>query len=98
MSSHGSNDRRLILILSSERSGSTLTRVVLGANDRIVAPAEMFLMRYPDFRTFLAEKSVAMESVVEFFQLVGQPKSADEITAACRELDILDVYRWLFGF
>ena len=92
------NERRLILILSSERSGSTLTRVVLGAHSRVVAPQEMFLMRYPDFRTFRAQKAVAIESLVEFFDLIGQPKDEAAIDAACRNLSILDVYRWLFGF
>ncbi len=96
--SPGSTDRRLILILSSERSGSTLTRVVLGAHRRIVAPQEMFLMRYPDYRTFLEQKGVARESLVELFDLIGQPKDAAAIDAACRDKDILDVYRWLFGF
>jgi hypothetical protein len=92
------DERRLILILSSERSGSTLTRVVLGAHGRIVAPQEMFLMRYPDYRTFRAQKGVAIESLVEFFDLVGEPKDAAAIDAACGDLSILDVYRWLFGF
>jgi hypothetical protein len=58
------DDRRLILILSSERSGSTLTRVVLGAHNGIVAPQEMFLLRYPDYATFKAQKAVALESVI----------------------------------
>jgi len=93
-----SDERRLILILSSERSGSTLTRVVLGAHSRIVAPQEMFLMRYPDYRTFLEQKAVARESLTEYFDLVGQPKDAATIDAACRDRDILGVYRWLFGF
>ncbi|MCC6763122.1 MAG: sulfotransferase [Deltaproteobacteria bacterium] len=94
----GSDERRLILILSSERSGSTLTRVVLGANSRIVSPQEMFLMRYPDYRTFREQKAVARESLVEFFELLGQAKDATAIDAACEGRDILDVYRWLFGF
>lgn len=94
----GSDERRLILILSSERSGSTLTRVVLGANSRIVSPQEMFLMRYPDYRAFKEQKGVAVESLVEFFDLIGQPKDVAAIDAACRDLGILDVYRWLFGF
>lgn len=89
---------RFILILSSERSGSTLTRVILGANHRVIAPAEMFLMRYPDFRTFMAQKAVAMESLVEFFSLIGRPTSAGAIEAHCRDLSTLDVYRWLLGF
>lgn len=94
----GADERRLILILSSERSGSTLTRVVLGANSRIVSPQEMFLMRYPDYRTFREQKGVAIESLTEFFDLIGQPKDAAAIDAACRDMTILDVYRWLFGF
>ncbi len=94
----GSDERRLILILSSERSGSTLTRVVLGAHSRIVAPQEMFLMRYPDYRTFREQKGVAIESLTELFQLLGQPKDQAAVDAACRDLSILDVYRWLFGF
>jgi len=94
----GSNEGRLILILSSERSGSTLTRVVLGANSRIVSPQEMFLMRYPTYRDFREQKSVAIESMVELFDLLGQPKDVAAIDEACRGMDILDVYRWLFGF
>ncbi len=89
---------RFILILSSERSGSTLTRVILGANSRVVAPLEMFLMRYPDFRTFMEQKAVAMEAMVEFFGMIGQPKTADEIAAHCRDLTTPDVYRWLMSF
>ncbi len=97
--SDGSNAGRLLLILSSERSGSTLTRVVLGAHDRIVSPQEMFLMRYPDYRAFEAQKGVAVESLVEFFDLIGQPKDAAAIGAACRGLPTIhDVYDWLFSY
>ncbi len=92
------SERRLILILSSERSGSTLTRVILGENSRIVAPQEMFLMRYPDYRTFRERHAVAIESLVEFFALVGQPRDAAAIDAACAGRSTPDVYQWLFGF
>jgi len=92
------HDPRLILILSSERSGSTLTRVVLGEHSRIVAPQEMFLMRYPDWKTFRELKPVAIESVVEYFDLIGQPKTVAEIDATCRDFDILQVYAWLESF
>src|SRR5207249_11768733 len=90
------SERRLILILSSERSGSTLTRVILGENSRIVAPQEMFLMRYPDYRTFRERHAVAIESLVEFFALVGQPRDAAAIDAACAGRSTPDVYQWLF--
>ena len=32
------------------------------------------------------------------FDLLGQPKDVAAIDEACRGMDILDVYRWLFGF
>jgi hypothetical protein len=89
-------DSRLIVILSSERSGSTLLRVMLGEHSRIVAPQEMFLLRYPDFETWRALKPVAMESVLEFFLLLGRPSTESAIEAACRGLSTVDVYRRLF--
>ena len=100
---HGSSNGRgagprLLLILSSERSGSTLTRVVLGEHSLIVAPAEMFLLRYPDFRTWREQKPVAIESLVELFGLAGQPKSAAEIDTHCRSFSTLQVYEWLATF
>jgi hypothetical protein len=91
-------DPRLILILSSERSGSTLTRVVLGAHDRIVSPQEIFLMRYPSYRAYREHKPVAIESLVEYFTLLGQPKDRAEIDRACADLDTHAVYRWLTSF
>lgn len=94
-STHGP---RLLLILSSERSGSTLTRVILGAHSRIVAPQELFLLRYPDYQSWRREKPVAVESVVEFFHLIGKPKATAEIDDACHEMQIPQVYEWMLGF
>ena len=90
--------RRLILILSSERSGSTLTRVILGENRRIVAPQELFLMRYPTFQAWREQKSVAVESLVEFFQLLGQPHDVAWIDAQAKGLDIHETYAWMMSF
>jgi hypothetical protein len=41
---------------------------------------------------------VATESLVEYFNLVGQPKSLEEIDAACAGMSMIDVYRWIMGF
>jgi len=90
-----SHHRRLILILSSERSGSTLTRVILGENSRIVAPQELFLMRYPDYRTWRQQKPVAIESLIEFCTLIGEPHDAAWIDARCAGKSVLDAYRWM---
>jgi LPS sulfotransferase NodH len=98
MSNGAPKGARLLLILSSERSGSTLTRVILGAHSRIVAPQELFLMRYPDYRSWRRDKPVAIESMVEFFHLAGKPKSTPEIDDACKDLTIPQVYDWMLGF
>lgn len=87
---------RLIFILSSERSGSTLLRVMLGEHSRIVAPAELFLLRYPDYRTWRENKPEAMDSLTELFQLVGKSTTPKEIDVACRGMDTLRIYEWLF--
>jgi len=89
------SERRLVVLLSSERSGSTLTRVMLGEHSRMVAPQEMFLMRYSDYRAFRNDVPVAIESLVEFFELIGQPRDAGAIDTACSGMSTLDVYRWL---
>lgn len=89
---------RLLLILSSERSGSTLLRFMLGGHSRTVSPAELFLLRYADYDSWRARKYVAMESVLEYLRLLGVVKSADEIDLACRGQASADVVRWLLEF
>jgi hypothetical protein len=96
MQPSSTSDFRLILILSSERSGSTLTRVILGEHSQIVSPQELFLMRYPDYASWRTRKAVAIESLVEYFRLLGKPKSVEQIDSACAGMSTLDVYRWLF--
>lgn len=86
---------RLIFLLSSERSGSTLTRVILGAHSRIVAPLELHMLRYPSYATWRREKAVAIESLIDFFQLIDQPRSAGEIDACCRDFTTEQVYEWM---
>jgi hypothetical protein len=90
-------EHRLILILSSERSGSTLTRVLLGQHSRIVAPQEMFLLRYPDYDTFRREKAVAIESLVELFDILGRPRSVEELDATLAGMTTPEAYEWLLG-
>lgn len=92
-----SRTARLVLILSSERSGSTLLRVMLGRHRSVVSPSEMFLMRYPDYDTWRRLKPPAIESLVELFKIVGRPLPASEIDTACRERSAVEVYRWLLA-
>jgi len=92
------DDARLLLILSSERSGSTLLRFLLGEHSRLISPQELFILRYPDFETWRARKAVAIESVLEYFRLLGTPKTTAEIDAACRGRSAAEVCEWMFGF
>lgn len=89
---------KLIFILSSERSGSTLLRVILGKHPQIVAPAELFLLAYPDYATWRREKPIAIESLEEFFRLVGQNKHRAEIDIHCQNYTSTEVYRWMLSF
>lgn len=91
------DDARLMFILSSERSGSTLLRFLLGEHSRLVSPQELFILRYPDFATWRARKPVAMESVLEFFHLLGRPTSPAAVEAACRGRSAVQVYQWMLA-
>jgi len=95
MSAEQDGRRRLILILSSERSGSTLTRVLLGQHSRVFAPQEMFLLRYPDYDTWRREKSVAAESMVELFDLLGTPRTIESLDRELAGMSSAAVYQWL---
>lgn len=91
-------ESRLLMVLSSERSGSTLMRFTLGRHSRLVSPSELFLMRYADYDAWRTRKAVAMHSLLEFFELVGQPKSVEELDSMLATLDIAEVYRRLFAY
>jgi hypothetical protein len=88
---------RLIFLLSSERSGSTLTRVILGAHSRIVAPLELHMLRHPTYAVWRRDKSIAIESLRDFFQLIGQPKSEAEIDVVCKDFTVVQVYEWMLS-
>lgn len=71
---------------------------MLGEHSRIVAPAELFFMRYPTYDAWRHLKPEATASVTEYFDLLGQPKSITEIDAVCRGADTAGVYQWLYSF
>lgn len=86
---------RLILLLSSERSGSTLLRVMLGEHPRILAPSELFLLAYPGWDDWRRERPDALESVREFLELAGSSRSPGDLADACAGLSSSDAYRRL---
>lgn len=86
---------RLALIVSSERSGSTLLNVVLGANSQVVAAPELHLLTYTDFRTWRRKYPIALQSLqtlVEQLDLEADPGSIDDLFAGYRTCE---VYEWL---
>jgi hypothetical protein len=88
---------RLIFLLSSERSGSTLTRVILGAHSRIVAPLELHLLRHPTYAVWRRDKSIAIESLIDFTKLVGRIRTVEEVDAHCRDFTTQQVYEWMLS-
>lgn len=88
---------KLLLILSSERSGSTLLRVMLGGHNRIVSPSELWLLAYDGYDAWRREKPAAMASLIEYFMMIGRPKGSDEIDAILRGQSIQEVYQWVLN-
>jgi hypothetical protein len=86
---------RLILLLSSERSGSTLLRTLLGAHSRIVAPAELFLLMFPDFAAWRRRRPLAIISVLEYFEQIGRPVSVLDLERRLAEWSTISIYQWL---
>jgi hypothetical protein len=89
---------RLMFILSSERSGSTLLRVTMGRHSRIIAPSELWLMCFHDYEAWRQGWPFAIESLVNFFEMIDQPKTVAEIDALCQSLSTTDVYRWMLSY
>jgi len=86
---------RLVLILSPERSGSTLLATMLGAHASILAPPELFLLRYPDYDTWKREKRAAFASLAWLMKRLGESAAPDAIGDRFRAMPTLEIYRWL---
>lgn len=86
---------RVVFLLSSERSGSTLLRVILGRNPAIIAPGELFLLGFPDYETWRRVRPLAIESLVEFLRLVGRPNDPGSLDARWAGCTIAELYRWM---
>ena len=64
---------RMVLILSPERSGSTLLSFMLGGHSRIIAPPEMHLLAYPDFDAWRQDYPQAMKSLCFLMESLNLP-------------------------
>jgi sulfotransferase family protein len=73
VSNGGKLGGRLVLILSPERSGSTLLSFMLGGHSRIIAPPEMHLLAYPDFDAWRQGYPQAMKSLCFLMESLNLP-------------------------
>lgn len=88
---------RLVVILCTERSGSTLLSQVLGANARVLAPPEMHLLRYERFAQWRAGYPDAFDSLVWLMERLGLPAAEAELDARFGAMATDAVYRVLLG-
>jgi len=91
---HGTTHGRLLLVLSPERSGSTLLSAMLGAHSAIVAPPELFLLRYA-VDSWQRDKVEAYASFRWLLQRVGEATDDRTVVEQFRGRSTLDLYRWL---
>lgn len=73
---------RLAVVLCPGRSGSTLLSVMLGAHSRVLAPAELHLLRFEDFDAWRRDYRPAVQSLLEAYRALGAP--LDEAALAHR--------------
>jgi LPS sulfotransferase NodH len=87
----------LLFILSTERSGSTLLSLALGANERHVSPPEMHLLAYPTFDDWYTDYPSAMLSLQFLLRSCGDEADETEIRARFAGWRSEDVYRWVLA-
>ena len=86
---------RLVVVLCTERSGSTLLTMMLGGHHLILAPPELHLFRYPDFEAWRRGYPKAIASLTWLLQQTGQPANETELAACFEGKDPESIYREL---
>ena len=86
---------RLLFILSTERSGSTLFSVSLGASARHVSPPEMHLLAYPTFEEWRHDYPSAIASLQFVLRAAGIDESDAAVAARFAAWTPEAVYRWI---
>lgn len=85
----------VIFLLSSERSGSTLLRVMLGRHPALIAPGELFLLCFPTVDDWRSGRPLAIESVLEFLAQAGHPADDSALESQWRGRSSIEFYQWL---
>jgi Sulfotransferase family len=89
-------DSRLIVILSPERSGSTLLSQMLGGHENIIAPPEMHLLSHKTYSEWREDYPIAINSLLWLLQQLGMDMSEEAADDKFQGWESLRVYCWLF--
>lgn len=94
---YSDTEPRLLFILSTERSGSTLLSMALGANPRHISPPEMHLLAYPTFAEWRREYPSALLSLKFRLRTADRDDSDAAIDRRFAGWQSADVYRWILS-
>jgi hypothetical protein len=86
---------RLLFILSTERSGSTLFSLALGRSPHHVTPPEMHLLAYPSFEAWRKDYPTAIASLQFLLHASGIDESDDAVAARFSGWKPEAIYRWI---
>lgn len=97
MKNNNELNKRLLLILSPERSGSTLLSVMLGGHSKIIAPPEMHLLAYSNFESWRNEYPLAMRSLCYLLTTLGFQYDEKTIEKVFADKSPEEIYSWLIA-
>ncbi len=86
---------RLLFILSTERSGSTLFSLALGRSPRHVTPPEMHLLAYPTFEAWREDYPTAIASLQFLLHASGVDESDEAVARRFAGWKSEVIYRWI---
>ncbi|MDF1585261.1 sulfotransferase family protein [Marinimicrococcus flavescens] len=88
---------RLVVILSTERSGSTLLSMILGGSRRVVAPPELHGFRYADFESWRQGYPQSMASLSWLLDRLGEESGPETLDRRFAGKPVETVYGELLG-
>jgi hypothetical protein len=86
---------RFLFVLSTERSGSTLLSLMLGANSRLIAPPELHLLAYPTFDAWRQKYPEAMRSLSSLLASCGLAADEQSIEKQFGGWSTESIYHWI---
>ena len=84
---------QLVVVLCTERSGSTLLTTVLGGHPYVLAPPELHLFRYGSFDEWQREYPKATESLAWLLEELGQAAEEKELAVRFKGKEPASIYR-----